>query len=57
MPLQEAQKQDFLSLIEYDVFLDIFLDKPKKGLLAVDCSCVITLGMSPVKEYGVVWSA
>ena len=29
----------------------------EKTLLAVDCSCVITLGMSPVQEYGVVLSA
>ena len=29
----------------------------EKRLLAVDCSCVITLGMSSAQEYGVVSSA
>ena len=33
------------------------IGKPRKKLLAVDCSCVITLGMSSSQESGIVSSA
>ena len=37
-------------------FILLFANQ-EKSLLAVDCSCVITLGMSSAQEYGAVSSA
>ena len=37
-------------------FILLFANQ-EKSLLAVDCSCVITLGMSSAQEYGVASSA
>ena len=51
MLLQDAHQWYFLCLIEYDICIWLLVNQ-EKSLLAVDCSCVITLEMSSAQEYG-----
>ena len=54
MPLQDAHQWDFLCTVIWHfpglTFMWLLVNQ-EKTLLAIDCSCVTTLGLSPVQEY------